>query len=187
MKTPVVLVVGPAGTGKSTASHILARRLRAAHLDKDAVTRRFVEAMLKSQGLPEGDRESRYYQDVCHPLEYDTLVATAVEVARAGCPVVMDAPFGVQLANVIWWRQFSTALAAIGAHPTVLLLSVPSDEWRTRVVARGAIRDTGKLANWQAFAGDLPTIAEGIPVVQVSNAGTRADLDARLAILAGDL
>ena len=143
--------------------------------------------MLNERGLPEGDRESLYYQDVCRPLEYDTLIATAVDVAASGCPVVIDAPFGIQLSSVDWWNWFTNTLEAVEAYPVLVLLSTPSAEWKMRVQARGAVRDTGKLADWEAFAASVSPIAEGIPTVHLSNSGTTADLESQLATLAASI
>ena len=52
----LLFVVGPAGSGKSTASKLIAKRLGAAYLDKDTVATGFTEAILTLAG---SDRDNR--------------------------------------------------------------------------------------------------------------------------------
>ena len=59
MNAPTLrIVIGTAGSGKSTIAQRLARQHGAAYLDKDAMRARFVEAALVSAGYDPGDREA---------------------------------------------------------------------------------------------------------------------------------
>ena len=72
------IVIGTAGSGKSTIARRLARQYAAAYLDKDAMSARFVEAALLAAGYNPGDRESNaYYRERILPLEYDSLLDVA--------------------------------------------------------------------------------------------------------------
>ena len=73
------IVIGTAGSGKSTIARRLARQYAAAYLDKDAMSARFVEAALLAAGYDPGDRESNpFYRDNILPLEYDSLLDVPV-------------------------------------------------------------------------------------------------------------
>src|SRR5829696_2369343 len=94
MNAPTLrIVIGTAGSGKSTIAQRLARQHGAAYLDKDAMSARFVEAALVSAGYDPGDREANpFYRDSILPLEYDSLLDVAGANLRLGCPVVVDDP-----------------------------------------------------------------------------------------------
>ena len=92
---PAVLVIGSAGSGKSTVAAAIARALRAAHLDKDDIADRFTGALLTANGEEAGARDgSQFYVETVRPLEYSTLLALTSTNLRNGVPVVLDAPFG---------------------------------------------------------------------------------------------
>ena len=94
------IVIGTAGSGKSTIAQRLAREHAAAYLDKDAMSARFVEAALLAAGYDPGDRESNaFYRDRILPLEYDSLLDVAGANLRLGRPVVIDAPFSPYLSD----------------------------------------------------------------------------------------
>ena len=101
MNAPTLhIVIGTAGSGKSTIAQRLARQHGAAYLDKDAMSARFVEAALASAGYDPGDREANaFYRDSILPLEYDSLLDVAGANLRLGCPVVVDAPFSPYLSD----------------------------------------------------------------------------------------
>src|SRR4051794_22101001 len=86
MNAPTLrIVIGTAGSGKSTIAQQLARQHGAAYLDKDAMSARFVEAALVAAGYDPGDRESNaYYRDQVLPLEYDSLLDVAGANLRIG-------------------------------------------------------------------------------------------------------
>ena len=101
MTVPILrIVIGTAGSGKSTIAQRLAREHGAAYLDKDAMSARFVEAALAAAGYDPGDRESNaFYLERILPLEYDSLLDVAGTNLRIGRPVVIDAPFSPYLAD----------------------------------------------------------------------------------------
>ena len=69
MTAPILrIVIGTAGSGKSTIAQRLAREHDAAYLDKDAMSARFVEAALVAAGYDPGDRESNaFYRSASCP------------------------------------------------------------------------------------------------------------------------
>lgn len=168
------VVIGTAGSGKSTVAHRLAQASRAAYLDKDTLGARFVEAALSAAGYPAGDRESNaYYRDHILPLEYDSLLDVAGANLRLGVPVVVDAPFSPYLSD----PQFMTGAAErfgwpSGARVEVVQVRVAPEVLRERLRARALERDRWKLSNWSEYwaeHGERPCLWEGVHTTQMWN------------------
>ena len=147
------IVIGTAGSGKSTIAQQLARRHGAAYLDKDAMSARFVEAALVAAGYDPGDRESNaYYRDQVLPLEYDSLLDVAGANLRIGRSVVIDAPFSPYLSDA----TFITSAAQRFDWPPVdvievIRVRVSPAVLQGRLRARGLERDRVKLAHWDEY------------------------------------
>jgi predicted kinase len=178
------VVIGTAGSGKSTIAQRLARRYGAAYLDKDAMSARFVEAALVSAGYDPGDREANaYYRDSILPLEYDSLLDVAGTNLRLGRAVVVDAPFSPYLSDPAFitaaaerfdWPPVEVEVVRVRVSPTTL---------RDRLRKRGLERDRVKLARWDeywAVHGGLECAWTGVRLSELSNdaqeAGTVRDV-----------
>ena len=154
MKAPTLLIViGTAGSGKSTIAQRLARQYGAAYLDKDALSSRFVEAALVAAGYDSGDRESNaFYRDRVLPLEYDSLLDVAGANLRIGRSVVIDAPFSPYLSD----PSFITEAAERFDWPPidiieVIRVRVSPEVLQARLRVRGLERDRFKLAHWDEY------------------------------------
>lgn len=149
----VHLVIGPAGSGKSSVARLIAERSGAAYLDKDTACTRLTEALLAAAGTDPAERDHNpYYRSVVMDLEYATLLDLAGDNLRLGRPVVLDAPFGryfddpdylVTVADHHGWPP--------GTECVVVRVTVDKETARARVRARGYARDASKLADWDAF------------------------------------
>ena len=146
------IVIGTAGSGKSTIAQRLARQHAAAYLDKDAMSARFVEAALIAAGYDPGDRESNaFYRERILPLEYDSLLDVAGTNLRLGRPVVIDAPFSPYLADPDF---IGTAAQRFDWPPVdieVVLVRVSPTTLQRRLRDRGLERDRVKLAHWDEY------------------------------------
>jgi predicted kinase len=167
------IVIGTAGSGKSTIGQRLARQHAAAYLDKDAMSARFVEAALLAAGYDPGDRESNpYYREHILPLEYDSLLDVAGANLRTGRPVVIDAPFTPYLSD----PDYITAAAERFDWPSVdvevVRVRVSPATLQERLRRRGLERDRFKLAHWDQYwieHGGRPCTWTGIRLSEISN------------------
>jgi predicted kinase len=167
------IVIGTAGSGKSTIAQRLARQHGAAYLDKDTMSARFVEAALVSAGYDAGDREANpFYRDSILPLEYDSLLDVTGTNLRLGRPVVVDAPFSPYLTD----PGFITATADRFDWPLVdvevIRVRVSPETLRARLRRRGLARDQVKLADWDAYwavHGALRCAWTGVRLLELSN------------------
>ncbi|MBO3681841.1 AAA family ATPase [Streptomyces sp. NEAU-YJ-81] len=186
---PVFIAIGPAGSGKSHVARELARRLRAAYLDKDSLAGDLVDAALELVGRRAGGREDDpTYVERLMPAEYKALFATAADNLRLGLPVVLDAPFAAYLAD----SDFLTASADQASWPAqtpvvVVEVRTSPENVRTRLTERGLPRDQAKLADWSSFwqqLGGRGCAWSGARHIVVNNDG-EPDLDAVVRIAGG--
>jgi len=192
MPARLFFVIGPAGSGKSTVSTMIARRIHAAYLDKDTVATAFTEALLEAAGADKHERDnSPYYRDVVMGLEYATLLRLAGDNLRLGNDVVLDAPFvryfgrADYLEDAARTHDWPSELEVIVVHVTV-----DGDLVRQRVDARGYGRDAWKLTHWDEFWATAQAADcrwRGAHHVLFDNSGAGADAGALEAALAAFL
>jgi predicted kinase len=160
---PAWVVAGPPGAGKSTVARLLLARLDPvpALLDKDTMYGSFVAATLAAAGRSPGEREGPWYDEHIKVHEYAGMAATAMEIRRYGCPVLLSGPFTQQIHDEGRWRSWVDAL---GGGP-VRLVWVRSDAGtlQRRLTARASGRDSGKLTDFDAFIArmrlnDVPAV-----------------------------
>ena len=173
------IVIGTAGSGKSTIAQRLAREHAAAYLDKDAMSTRFVEAALTAAGYDPADRESNaFYLERIVPLEYDSLLDVAAANLRLSLPVVIDAPFSPYLsdpdfittaAKRFHWPPVDVEVVRVRVSPTTL---------QRRLRRRGLERDRWKLAHWDAYwaeHGRQRCAWKGVALSELSNDENEAE------------
>ena len=153
-------------------------------IDKDITYGGFVAATLAAAGRPPGEREGPWYDRHIKTYEYAGLAATAREIRRHGCAVVLCGPFTGQIHDEVRWRAF---VAELGGPPVQLvwLRSDPSTV-RQRLLRRGSARDTQKLAEYDEFVA-ATRIGQAPPVAHVAidnRSDGIADLVAQVAGLA---
>lgn len=169
----VFVVIGPAGSGKSSVSAALAADFEATLLDKDVVCGRLTEALLEIAGTdPAGRDDNPVYQERVMDLEYQTLLAIAGDNLRLGRSIVLDAPFGRYLPDASYLESNARDHAWPEADWLVVTVAVDGESIRQRVAARGLPRDRWKLENWEAFWAGASAVDcrwRGARVLRVDN------------------
>lgn len=176
MNAPTLrIVIGTAGSGKSTIARRLAREHGAVYLDKDAMCARFVEAALVSAGYDPGDREANpFYRDKILPLEYDSLLDVAGSNLRLGCSVVADAPFSPYLSAPTFISAAAERFDWPPVDVEVIRVRVSPKTLQERLRERGLRRDHVKLADWDqywAVHGGLECAWTGVRLLEISSDG----------------
>lgn len=148
----VFFVIGPAGSGKSSVSRLIAQRFRAAYIDKDTATIRFTELLLKLNNSDPNERDNNeFYQTVIMPLEYESILDITRDNLTAGNSVVLDAPFGKFFPDADYLRKVRERHQWPEAELIVVHVRLSGDALRSRLISRGYPRDEWKLANWETF------------------------------------
>lgn len=163
-----IFVCGPAGSGKSTLSKMIVRRMRGPAgapfciLDKDVLTDPLSEALLfqiTGSGL---DRDSAAYKAHVRDPEYACVLATAKENLELGMNVILPGPWSREIASGALYRASTLGFPA-DTKMLLVWLDVPEDERRSRVALRGNPRDAYKLKNWSEYVNRMPGHVKGAP------------------------
>lgn len=154
MQPTLILVAGGPGAGKTTFGRALAKRLASSVLlDKDVLASPWVDAMLARLNDGQVDRDSEVYWNDVRPLEYEALLAVALDNLALGKSVVAVAPFGPELRDMAWRDACTRRVGQCDAALRIVWLATDAATARERMSARGDARDQWKLAHWDEFAG----------------------------------
>jgi predicted kinase len=156
-------VIGPAGSGKSTVSKLLAREFRAAYLDKDSLATGFTGLILSMTGNDPHERDNNpLYQSRILPIEYGTPLRVCGDNLGLGSSVVCDAPFGRYFSNERYLLEAQDEYRWPRARLVVVHVVADGDFVLARLRKRNEPRDAWKIRNWQQF---WSTAAVTVPVV----------------------
>lgn len=180
----LILVGGPAGSGKTHFSEDLAEHLGAAYLDKDTLSHAFTGKILELLGQNEDDKESNVYQEYIRPLEYSTLEALAIDnICLRSTDVVCSAPFATQFQDTEWLDNLELTAKAFDAALVLVWMHSDATVANTRIAAREESRDAWKLNNWDAYnqvAGyNPPALPRPLHVIE-NKTNVAEDLDQQM-------
>jgi predicted kinase len=173
----LVLVGGLTGSGKTMIATDLARRIGAAYIDKDTVTKVLVDRLLVSLGSFSGDRDSEAYRNIARAAEYECFVDTMVENALIGTPTIGCAPFLSEFNDPDWREALEARLNGSGVRVTYFWIACDLDVTKDRMLERWAPRDRIKMEIWEEYREFARSIeVPGAPVITLDNSAEgRAD------------
>jgi predicted kinase len=179
MTTPVVLLTGGPGAGKSTVGRALATTLGAALVDQDTVTGALVAVIADLVGVH--DLDDPRLAGPTRAARYEAVVAVAEDNLRVGTPVTLVAPFTRERADIDAWVALDRRLRNAGGAPLLVWLRLRPETALRRLKARSAARDLAKTGN----ATGLDVAAPSVPHLAVDAERPVAELvDTVLAALA---
>ena len=155
-KVHLVLVGGLAGSGKTHVAYEVCRKTKFGYLDKDTLVGRMTDKLLVAMDGPYGneERDSELYLDEIRPMEYECLIASAVENISLGNSTVVSAPFVREMVDAHWRMNIKhDCEAALGRTVLVDYVWVHAEEevLKRRITQRRAARDKYKLAHWDEW------------------------------------
>jgi len=152
-KPCLILVMGVAGTGKSTLSREILRRLRAVYLDNNLIADAF---------FPDTRNGPNYKR--LRPKFYKALYRIAEENLKCGNSVLLDVPH-IKEIQTHEWHAFIKNLTRKTESTLVAIRCFCSEKvLRARLSERGEKRDRWKLEHWQQFiSAEPPDVAIPIP------------------------
>jgi len=141
----LVLVMGVAGTGKTTLSREVVRRTRVVYLANDFIADAF---------FPDTRRGPRH--DDLRPRVYTALYTIAAENLKLGNSVLLDVPHVKEAQTGSWPKAIRHLAGESGAELVVLKCRCSEAALSKRLRERGEARDRWKLENWKRFLEEEP-------------------------------
>ena len=133
----IVVVAGPAGSGKSTLGRQLAKALRLPYLDLDTITNPVLEA-LGDSFLGQLHWNDFRLREIIRPARYRALRETLAEQVAVGIGAVVVAPFTAELLGGTEWDEL---VESAGSVPVVVWIRASPGLLAQRRAARAADRD----------------------------------------------
>ncbi|MFI1239996.1 MULTISPECIES: GntR family transcriptional regulator [Nocardia] len=155
LRPRIVYVGGFPGSGKSEFARTLARATNWAILDKDTIARPLIEPALEDLGHSVNDRESDTYFDRLRPREYEALEGVINDNIAVGTSVIATAPYIKEFTSRAWLDQVTARGETYDADCTFVWVRCSIDTMLMYLKRRGAGRDNGKLADWDAYSAGL--------------------------------
>ena len=141
----LILIMGVAGSGKTTLAKEVLRRLWAVYVDNNHI----VDAFFPNA------RSGRDYEKL-RPRFYQGLYTIAEENLKIGNSTLLDVPH-VKEVRIPEWRQSIKRLVARTDSKLVVIRCLCSERvLRSRIRSRGEKRDRWKLAHWKEFLREQP-------------------------------
>src|SRR6476660_4878322 len=136
----LVLVLGAAGSGKTTFARQLVPKLGCFYLNTVPIADIFFP----------GDRDSPAYQ-AANPSIYRALYDIAFANLRLGNSILLDAPHVAQIRDPAWYAWISKETDRLAARLRIIRCFSDTETLRNRLRSRGETRDANKLGNWSEY------------------------------------
>jgi AAA domain len=124
------------------------------------------------------DRDSPIYLEALRPLEYNALIATALDNLALGKTVFVVAPLGPELTDLEWVHRLKHSVQGLGGRLRAIWIEIDPETAKERMVARNEARDAWKLAHWDEFiaSAQFAPPRSDLLVLRSSAQSTLADL-----------
>jgi predicted kinase len=187
--TWAVIIAGLPGTGKSTVARELAERTGFALVDKDSITRPFVEKLMELLAGDPHDRESSLHRQEVKPLEYAAWQAVMFDNLRVRNSTIVVTPLVGERRDPRWLRDFERDVRAAGAEIALVWVDCETRTMRRRLLERAAPRDAWKLAHWEEhLTRNEPSARPIVPHLRIdTEPAAQPDVDEQIDRLAATL
>ena len=137
--------MGVAGSGKTTLSRGILRRIWAVYLDNNQIADAFFP----------NTRMGADYEKL-RPRLYKALYMIAEENLKVGNNVLMDVPHIKEIQRPRWRFFIKKLVAKTKAKLIIIRCVCPENVLRARISERGELRDGWKLKHWKQFLAQEP-------------------------------
>lgn len=151
----IIIVAGYAGSGKTELAKIIAKKTQWAIVDKDTVSRDFVEKLIESNNSYVGDRESDFYLNEVRPIEYQMLDDIITENMEHGSALIVTAPWIAAFETPKYWKILRSKAKIYCTKLTIIWVSSDIETMHERIIQRNAVRDTYKINHWDDYARNV--------------------------------
>ncbi len=159
----LILMTSPPACGKNYVSRALCKKLHPmTYLDKDTLI--IMSRKIFEVGNAPFDRSSSFFYQYVRDVEYECVLALALEALEYSDTVLINAPFTHEIRSKTWMHGMRAQLAEKGAILTVVFVVADPEIVHQRMLLRKSDRDTWKLEHWDEYnAGvdySIPTVPQ---------------------------
>jgi len=145
----LILIMGVAGSGKTTLAKALLGRILATYLDNNFVA----DAFFKLTRTDSSYLEMR-------PKFYNVLYRITEENLQVGNSVLLDAPHIKQVGDPEWCRFLADLVERTGSELVAVRCHCNDETLERRLRERGAARDDWKLEHWTECRAQEPPLVD---------------------------
>jgi hypothetical protein len=143
----LVLVSGPAGSGKTTLSERLCRALGLPIVDYDSACEPFLAILQEKDGAAIRDSAfTRRYREACYAAFFDLVFANVA----LGLDLVATAPLSDESGDPAFFDRMRERYG-LGFYSIDAYIGIGEEDLHRNIVARDSERDREKLADWEGF------------------------------------
>lgn len=174
----LILVTSPPACGKTYISKKLAENLKhVVYIDKDTLiclSKKIFEAAGE-----EYNRSSEFFEKNIRDVEYEAIIALAMEALEYDDIVLINAPFTREIRDKAYIDKLRATLAEKNARLVIIWVNTDVEVCHQRMIARNSDRDKWKLEHWDEYiagcnfnpptALDDPNIADDLLIFNNSS------------------
>ena len=138
--TQLIVVAGPAGSGKSEFSAKLAKKLSFKWIDFDDDINELISKnaeIISKSGMEKFLATNR-------EVRYQNLIRAAQESIAQGRSLIISAPFSSEVKSKELWQEKFKEIMELGVTPKLVWINTPANVRRTRIANRNEKRDLEK-------------------------------------------